>query len=184
MKTIQLVSIIGCLVLSSPAFAQKKHSHEHHHHGHRSHGAHQHGVGELSLAFEGMTGNLELRAPSESFWGFEHAAKTEAQKKTVAAAKTKLEQELAAMIKFDAALGCSFEKGDVKEHREKKNSKHSEIEVRSKITCTKSPLGTTLVLSFTSAFPQLKTVNTTVLVDSLQKSVKVSGAETSLDLKE
>lgn len=173
------------VVFSAPVLAQKKHAHGHHdHHRHRSHGAHQHGVGEFSLAFEGNSGALELRAPSESFWGFEHEAKTDAQKKSVADAKAKLEQGLSDMVKFDSSLKCVVQKGEVQEHREKKNSKHSEVEVRAKVNCEKSPLGSKLVLSFAGTFPKLKTVNATVLVDSVQKSAEVSGAEIVIELKE
>ncbi len=143
MSGIRNFVLLGFFVLSTQALAhQEKHSHDHH--SHRSHGAHQHGVGELSLAFDGTSGVLELRAPGESFWGFEHEAKTEAQKKSVTEAKAKLERELASMVKLDPSLKCVFQKGDVKEHREKKNSKHSEVEVRAKVNCGKSCLSRAL----------------------------------------
>lgn len=180
--TARIFAIVGLfVVLCVPAMAREKHHHGHHHS--RSHGAHQHGVGELSLAFEGTSGKLELRAPSESFWGFEHEAKTAAQKKAVSEAKAKLERELAGMVKLDPSLNCVFQKGEIRESRERKNSGHSEIEVRSTVECEKSPLGSKLSMGFTGIFPKLKTVQATLLVDSLQKSVKVTDAETVVELK-
>jgi len=52
----------------------------------REHGAHEHGVGQLSLAVEGNTVEIEITAPGADIVGFEHAAETEADRAALTAA--------------------------------------------------------------------------------------------------
>ena len=52
--------------------------------------AHEHGVGHLSVAIEGNEVEIELVVPGADAVGFEHAARTEIEKKAVLAAADKL----------------------------------------------------------------------------------------------
>ncbi|RIA20440.1 uncharacterized protein DUF2796 [Ectopseudomonas oleovorans] len=72
-----------------------EHSHDHDHdHAHDSLGAHEHGVASLNVALDGKLLELQLESPAMNLVGFEHAAKSDADKAKVAAAKKELEQPL------------------------------------------------------------------------------------------
>lgn len=47
------------------------------------HGAHSHGHGRLAIAFDNALGTIELTAPGDSVYGFEHEAKKKADKAKV-----------------------------------------------------------------------------------------------------
>ena len=74
MRLIIALACVGCLVGSALAQTQ------------RQAGAHQHGKGKLDIVIEGATVSMALDVPADDIVGFEHAAKTPAEKATVAAA--------------------------------------------------------------------------------------------------
>ena len=73
-----------------------EHSHEHDHaHDHAEHGsldAHEHGAAQLNVVLDGKVLELQLESPAMNLVGFEHAAKSDADKAKVAAARSQLEQ--------------------------------------------------------------------------------------------
>lgn len=154
----------------------------HAHKAHREHGAHEHGHGELAIAIEGLAGTVELKAPGESIYGFEHEAKSEKHKKAIADAFALLEARIAEIVAFDASLECRLTKDKVEIQREK-NEKHSEVLAVFALKCAKSPAGSTLNLRPAAVFPKLREVDATILVDSLQKSAEVGKKGATLDLK-
>lgn len=170
---------LGTAVLAlGLAFAGGKEKHEH-----REHGAHVHGHGHLDIAFEGAKGRIELRAPSEAFYGFEHEATTAAQKKAVEEAFVKLEKQIGKMIVFEKSLECSFVKRQIETRRETQESGHSETIGAFDIRCKKSPLATKVIFRLRSVFPRLQDVEGTILIDALQKSVDIEKDEVSLVLQ-
>lgn len=171
MKSALNVVLIG-LLLGSTAFAQT-----------RRHGAHQHGVAEVNLSFEAETGVLSLQVSSDAIYGFEHEAKTNAQKKAVEDGLQKLESKMGQMIQFSAELGCQWEKEKIETVRQGRNSKHSEVHAEFGITCQKSPKGTDIQFQFAEHFPKIKSAQVTVLVDTLQKSFKADKDQRTLSLK-
>ncbi|WP_275547600.1 DUF2796 domain-containing protein [Pseudomonas sp. Marseille-Q0931] len=79
-----------------PLVAAQAHEHGHDHdHHHDSLGAHEHGVASLNAALDGNLLELQLESPAMNLVGFEHAAKSDADKTKVAAAKRELEQPIA-----------------------------------------------------------------------------------------
>jgi hypothetical protein len=68
-------------------------------------GAHEHGQGTLNIAIEGTSVKLELEVPGDDIVGFEHAAKTAADKAKLAKAIAALEQPLT-IFKVPAAAQC------------------------------------------------------------------------------
>ena len=54
--------------------------------------AHEHGVGQLSIAIEGNEVEIELVVPGADAVGFEHAARTDSERKAVVAAAEKLKE--------------------------------------------------------------------------------------------
>src|SRR3989338_5768375 len=66
-----------------------EHSHEHADHG--SLDAHEHGAAMLNVVLDGQVLELELESPAMNLVGFEHAAKSTADKTKVAAARSQLQ---------------------------------------------------------------------------------------------
>ncbi len=69
------------------------------------HGARDQGVGHLNLVAEGRELYLDLTGPAASLLGFEHAASTEAEKRSVAKALAVLEDG-ERLFRFSPAAGC------------------------------------------------------------------------------
>ncbi len=66
---------------------------------------HVHGAGALAIAIEGTTVQMELEAPGADIVGFEHAARTAAQRKALATAKAALSKPLS-LFEIPATAGC------------------------------------------------------------------------------
>jgi hypothetical protein len=134
---------------------------------HREHEAHVHGGATLAIAFDGFKGRLEFRAASEGVLGFEHEAKTDKDKKTLADVQAKFEKA-SDLFQFDASLGCQISKDKITVHRQ---GKHSDFVADYQVTCTKSPTKTKMQIDL-SSFPGLQDVDITVLTDSSQQNIE------------
>lgn len=89
-----------------PLVAAQAHEHGHDHdHHHDSLSAHEHGVASLNAALEGNLLELQFESPAVNLVGFEHAARSDADKARVAAARQELEQPI---------MLFALEKGDCK----------------------------------------------------------------------
>jgi hypothetical protein len=143
-----------------------------------SHGAHVHGVAQLAVAFDGAKGTLELRAPSESIYGFEHEPKDDKQKAALDGALAMLESHLEMMVQFPAGLSCKFTKEKLGVERESPKSKHAETVAVFAIACDKSPAGAQVNIGVHEHFPNIKTLKATFVLDSMQKSMDVTGTTT------
>jgi len=93
-----MLAVVLSLSLAAPALADEEH---------RELGAHVHGHGTLNIAVEGTRVELELEAPGMDLVGFEHEAKTDAQKAAIEAAKTKLKDPLS-LFKLPDAANCKL----------------------------------------------------------------------------
>jgi hypothetical protein len=92
---ITVFSLLAALALvSAPALSQG--------HGH----AHVHGIASLQIAVEGPTLTLRLRTPLENLVGFEHAPRTEQQKKAVKDMEESLRMP-ASHFASTTAAGCA-----------------------------------------------------------------------------
>lgn len=148
--------------------------------GGKNHGAHVHGVGQLSLAFDGMKGKIQLEAPAEALFGFEHDAKSKKDLQRKDAALKKLEEKISEMIVFEESLKCLIKK-DIFEVNQTKS--HADVEAEFSITCEKSVQGSSIEFHFQKVFPNLKNVKVDVLVNDLQKSIEVKKNGESIGLK-
>jgi hypothetical protein len=129
------------------------HSHEHHDHDHAEHGsldAHEHGSAQLNVAFEGQVLELQLESPAINLVGFEHAAKSDADKVKVAAARSQLEQPQAlfglsagdcsvSQQALDSPLFATPASASEHEHEHEKShdGEHSEIHAHYTLDCQK-----------------------------------------------
>lgn len=85
-----------CVMLCSPALAQKS----------RQLDAHEHGVGELNIAFDGSIVAMEFHAPGADIVGFEYAAKGVEDRAAIDAAVATLARPLDLFF-LPAAAACS-----------------------------------------------------------------------------
>ncbi|MFM2341399.1 MAG: hypothetical protein RLZZ592_1052 [Pseudomonadota bacterium] len=98
-RSVLSMGLIGLITLSSllpaPAVAAP----------HHEHGAHAHGRIALEVALDGPTLTIGLEAPLDSLLGFEHAPRTEAEKRAAQAVLADLRAG-AGLIVPDAAAQC------------------------------------------------------------------------------
>ena len=133
-----------------------EHNHEHDHaHNHAEHGsldAHEHGAAQLNVVLDGKVLELQLESPAMNLVGFEHAAKSDADKAKVAAAHSQLEQPQAL---FGLNAGdCTISKQELEsplfadhadthehkhdhDHETSHDSEHSDIHAHYSLDCQK-----------------------------------------------
>ena len=149
---------------------------------HREHGAHVHGAGTLGIAFEQTKGVIDFKIPSESIFGFEHAAKSTADQKKMNDGLQKLENKISEMIVFDSALKCQISKVKIEVVKEKNAENHSETIASFNVLCERSPVGTKLKFFVQKFFPQIKDLDVTFLAEETQASVEAKKDGIILDL--
>ncbi|WP_339461048.1 DUF2796 domain-containing protein [Pseudomonas sp. EA_105y_Pfl2_R69] len=146
MRCLLLALPFALLPLAATA-AEHDHDHDHDHAEHGSLDAHEHGAARLNVVLEGQALELELESPAINLVGFEHAAKSEADKARVAAARKQLQdpQALFGLGAGDCAVAETelesplFEE-DEHEHEEEhhahdKDSEHSDIHAHYQLDC-------------------------------------------------
>jgi hypothetical protein len=121
-----------------------EHDHEHDHAEHGSLGAHEHGAAQLNVVLDGKMLHLQLDSPAMNLVGFEHAAKSAADKAKVAAARSQLQQP---QMLFGLNAGdCNISKQELEsplfaEHQHKEHhahdSEHSDIHAHYSLDCQK-----------------------------------------------
>lgn len=146
MRRLLLALPFALLPLATGAVA---HSHEHDDHDHAEHGsldAHEHGAAQLNVVLDGKALELQLESPAMNLVGFEHAAKTDADKAKVAATRSQLEQPQAL---FGLAAGdCNVSKQELQSplftehghndhHEHAKDSEHNDIHAHYSLDCQK-----------------------------------------------
>ncbi|ARS50657.1 zinc-binding protein [Ectopseudomonas mendocina] len=126
-----------------------EHGHDHDHH-HDSLGAHEHGVASLNVALDGNLLELQLDSPAMNLVGFEHAAKSDADKAKVAAAKRELEQPVslfalssgdcqATEVELQSPLFAGKAHDHKHDHHDHKHEgEHSDIHAHYRFECAKA----------------------------------------------
>lgn len=178
-----------------PLAAAQAQTHDHDH-DHGSLGKHEHGVATLNVALEGSTLEIELESPAMNIVGFEHAATSAADKKTVAAARAQLEKPLA-LFSLPAAAGCSLTEhelhsplfgtadhdhdDDAADHDHDHDHEHSDIDADYTFTCKQPEALKTLDLSaFYKQFPATQKINVQLIGPSGQQGVESTPANPRL----
>lgn len=199
---IKRVALIALAVTSSSLFAKpnanpppktsaSKEKHEHHE-------AHVHGVAQLSIALESSSGGMiELHAPSESIFGFEHAPNGKKEEAAEREALQLLRAKIADYLGLKADLKCSVlvhkvevereheddnhdheKKGHPKEH----SGEHSEVEAEYGFKCEKPIEGLSLDVDFAKGFPRIQTLEVQVLKSSTQNHVTLKKGKGKVQL--
>lgn len=164
------IMFIYILVIPLVVFAKIEHV-KGHVTQHKTQRVHDHGSGTLGLVIEGLKGNIEFEIPCESIFGFEYAAKSDKDKAKRDGALAILENKISEMIIFDGELNCKIIKEKINILSE--SSKHSDLTANYAVSCDRSPLGTEIVFNFHDKFPMIKKIKVSIIIDNLQKSVKV-----------
>lgn len=156
----------------------KKHESHHKH----DHNAHVHGAGTLNIAFDELKGKVEFKSSAESIVGFEHEAKTDKQKNQLQKQIEKFEIKLSEMISFSSDLSCIWSKEKIEVQRNLEEKNHSDFVAIFNVTCTKSPLNSSLKINFFE-FKKIKDLDVTVLIDTVQKSAEYKGKPIIFQIK-
>jgi len=154
----------------------------------RSADAHEHGHGQLNVAIEGNSVLMELEIPGVDIVGFEHEAKSGADKAAVAAAETKL-KDGAALFRFEGAA-CTFDEAHVENGHEEpggeaahNEEEHSEFHVAYEISCDDAARLTGIAFPFFAAFPHSRELEVTILGAQGQMQFEVERDTPMLSLK-
>lgn len=167
--------LISALFFSQHAFAKKSLS------------AHEHGSATISLAYEQNSAEIELESPADSLLGFEHAPKSDKEKKAFESAKNLWGNLSTELIIFAKDLNCKTtnvvfkqimsqdEHDDHKKHdhhdKDHSDDSHSEIEASAKVVCEKAISGDVTV-QLRKHFKKMKNVKLEI-VGTKSQSLKI-----------
>lgn len=135
----------------------------------RSAGAHEHGAGTLNIAMEGAKGKFEWEIPMESLTGFEHQAKTPADKKKVASAQATIRTRFSQMLLLPAASGCAVTVADVEVEQ---HGNHSEMHTHGAISC-KTAIAGDISFAFGKVFPGIHKLKVQFVSDAVQTGAEI-----------
>jgi hypothetical protein len=123
----------------------------------RQHRGHQHGVGRLEVALDGGALRIALDSPADSFLGFEHAPRTDAQRQTVARVEQQLRQP-AQLFTPAGGAACQAEtpRTEIKLPPPGSRETHSEIEAEWGWQCAQPAALGHVDVGLFKAFPRLK----------------------------
>jgi Protein of unknown function (DUF2796) len=115
---------------------------------------HVHGVAAINIIVEGKRVVVEFHTPTEGVMGFEHEAKSDAEKKKRDAALRLVNDRFNELVVFDKKFGCQSQAGKVaivqsgssngkdKKHGQgehKKSAEHREVRATHNFECQKDP---------------------------------------------
>jgi len=132
--------------------------------------SHVHGTAQISIAMDGLKGEVEFEAPAEGVIGFEHEAKTAAQKKAVQTTLETLRKKGGELIVFPVSSGCKLTPKEVDVHRE--GPQHAEVHAHYDLSCLRSIAGE-IRFGVTRLFPKTREVTVTFISDQVQKSARI-----------
>ncbi|AHL74199.1 hypothetical protein CH92_03485 [Stutzerimonas stutzeri] len=177
-----------------PGFVLAAEQHDHDHHHHDSLGAHEHGAAELDAALDGSMLDIELRSPAMNLVGFEHAPSSETDKRTIAAARKRLEQP-GTLFGLPAAADCKLAETELEsplfegathddahehehEHDGDHESQHSDIHAHYHFDCTTPQMLQALDLQeLFKAFPGTKKIQAQLIGPNGQRGAQLDSSQ-------
>jgi hypothetical protein len=148
---------------------------------------HVHGLAQVTLALEsGKSGTIDLDVPAESIYGFEHEARTKADKAAQSRGLGLLRGHPEEIVKLPS--GCSVRTAKVEmekaEHEEEpageRHGEHADVNASYAVKCGKSLKGSAVRVGMFSLFPRLKAASFQVLTGSGQVEKKVESSDESV----
>jgi len=170
--------------------ANHEHGHAHAHEEHASLDAHEHGVASLNVALDGQTLEIQLQSPAMNLVGFEHEAKSEADKAKVAAARQHLEQPQA-LFALPIEAKCALQDSELDsplfgghahdEHEHADEHGHSDIDASYRFACANAEALQTLELgSFFGTFPGTEKLEVQLIGPSGQQGAELTPSNSRL----
>ena len=178
------------LPLHAAQAANHEHNHAHAHEEHASLDAHEHGVASLNVALDGQTLEIQLQSPAMNLVGFEHEAKSEADKAKVAAARQHLEQPQA-LFALPIEAKCALQDSELDsplfgghahdEHEHADEHGHSDIDASYRFACANAEALQTLELgSFFGTFPGTEKMEVQLIGPSGQQGAELTPSNSRL----
>lgn len=163
----KLILSIALLALGAPAFATE-----------RQLGAHSHGVGEVTIAIDGAEVAIEIHAPGADIVGFEHDARSDADRAAIEAALLKLGDPMTVMTVPEAA-GCSVveAKAELDGH-----DGHSEFHAEYLISCAEPTALAEIGFPYFALFPGARELEVQVAAPGGARAVELTPDASVLDL--
>ncbi|MFD3302705.1 DUF2796 domain-containing protein [Aquipseudomonas alcaligenes] len=181
---------LALLPLHAAQAANHEHSHAHAHEEHASLDAHEHGVASLNVALDGQTLEIQLQSPAMNLVGFEHEAKSDADKAKVAAARQHLEQPQA-LFALPIEAKCALQDSELDsplfgghahdEHEHADEHGHSDIDASYRFACANAEALQTLELgSFFGTFPGTEKLEVQLIGPSGQQGAELTPSNSRL----
>ena len=174
---------------------------------HRQLGAHEHGHGTFNMAIEGKQVMIELEAPGADLVGFEHQAKTDADKAAIEEVRAVLEKPLNLFI-FPKSAACSVDHttasiiGESERHgehqgaemqagsepeshanEEPEQARHNEFHAQYRLTCDEPAAIKVLTFGYFDAFPGADELEVNVISETGQTSYEVERSKRQISLE-
>ncbi len=159
-----MVAVVLVVSYSSLTYASKKH-----------HKAHQHGLVTLKIALDKKQSetkwkiDFDLEGPSESFYGFEHEAKTNAEKKAQKDALDILKTKWNDLVTLDDKLECTTKNEKIEVDHENDDDhhhgEHRDVEGEWSAVCEKDPRGSKMIFKLGNHFPRIRQLRVEFLSD-------------------
>jgi hypothetical protein len=159
--------------------------------------AHVHGVAEINIVVEGKKVTVELRTPTEGVMGFEHEARTDAERKKRDVAMKIISDRFNELVVLDSKSGCKsgsskwlIVRGDMHDAKDKqrasearkKSDEHSEVQATHTFECDRSPLGTKVSFGVSKLFPEIHEIKVQVLSETKQTAVTIKNDKGNAEL--
>lgn len=146
-----------------------------------AHEAHEHGVARLQIAVDGKQINFIFESPGDSIYGFEHEAKSPAEKKAQKEAIDYLKEKFADVVEIDSALKCQLTNKKVAIEKEE-GEDHSEVHGEWIAKCEKSPTQSALQINFSKRFKKLSLLKVDLISDQKQSHQDLKKAQGKVQL--
>jgi hypothetical protein len=167
----KLATLFLALALAAPAWAGK---------------AHEHGAAKLDVALDGKTLTLALETPLDGLLGFEHAPRTDAQRRaadqavaTLRAADTLFAPDPAAQCRLDAVVLASAPLG-LGRAAPAKDDGHGDLDGEFRFRCRSAPAFVDVGLF--AAFPRLSRIDVQVATAKGQRAQTLKRPARRIDL--
>lgn len=135
----------------------------------QAHRAHVHGVAQLELAVDGPVLQVSVHGPLDNVLGFEHAPRTEREKRAYDAALQRLRSG-GEWFTPNPEAGCTREYQDV-EHEREGNDSHADVELTVQWRCAQPALLRSLRVTLWPVMPRLQRLEAAVVLPQASRKV-------------
>lgn len=118
--------------------------------------AHSHGSVHLDIGAEGRQFLVMLKAPAESFLGFEYSPKNETEKQALHELKKSWNKSLFLLIEAKDFKDCKISNSKIEQEIEEEG--HSDIGAEATVTCEKDILGRSLSVELKKRYKRINTI--------------------------